>query len=80
MQTHFGEQNNSYWSFDSNSLYSFKINFSFESRKMREHRNGKNDLMPFDECDTQNDLDGKDFQLSIHLSGGIFQSNDNSFS
>lgn len=41
---------------------------------MRDKRSGKNEFMPFDESDTATDFDEKHFQLSIHLSGGIFRS------
>lgn len=41
---------------------------------MRKKRNGKNDFMPYDDPNTPNDFDEKQFQLSIHLSGGIFRS------
>lgn len=43
-------------------------------RKMRAKRSGKNEFMPFDDSDTASDFDEKHFQLSIHLSGGIFRS------
>lgn len=36
--------------------------------------NGKNEFLPFDSNDSPADFDVKHFQLSIHLSGGIFQS------
>lgn len=41
---------------------------------MRKKQNGKNDFMPFDKSNTLTDFDEKQFQLSIHLSGGIFRS------
>lgn len=40
---------------------------------MRAKRNGKNEFL-FDENDGATDFDEKHFQLSIHLSGGIFRS------
>lgn len=53
-----------------------QLNFQFECncRKIRAKRSGKNEFMPFDENDTATDFDEKNFQLSIHLSGGIFRS------
>lgn len=51
----------------------FQCDFAI-CRKMRTKRSGKNEFMPFDGCDTATDFDEKNFQLSIHLSGGIFQS------
>ncbi|XP_055312779.1 polyamine-transporting ATPase 13A3 isoform X2 [Sitodiplosis mosellana] len=45
-------------------------------RKIRAKRSGKNEFMPFDEDDTDTDFDEKHFQLSIHLSGGIFRNID----
>lgn len=41
---------------------------------MRAKRSGKNEFMPFDDNDAATDFDEKHFQLSIHLSGGMFQS------
>lgn len=41
---------------------------------MRQKRHGKTDFMPFDDSNAPIDFDEKQFQLSIHLSGGIFRS------
>lgn len=40
-------------------------------QKTRQNRFKKNEFMAFDNCD----VDEKNFQLSVHLSDGIFQSN-----
>lgn len=41
---------------------------------MRKGKNELNDMMPFDANDNETtDFDGKNFKLSIHMSGGVFK-------
>lgn len=43
-------------------------------RKMRKGKSEVNDLVPFDANDNvTTDFDGKNFKLSIHMSGGVFK-------
>lgn len=65
----FGEYYMKIQNFDGNLM---NFNFGFLCRKTRNDKSKKDDFWPFD---SQTVFNEKHFQLSIHLSGGIFNSN-----